>query len=785
MAIGARILSDNLSGKTASVTFNALSGGTFDLGSQTIPFNYINSYPYGTYDLYFEEYDYTYSVTIPDPTPLQFTLQSQFTPGSIVAKYTLTSNVFLSEDVTTTFENILGVFNGSDITISTGVTISQGSKSGETIVTLSDDFNNWNGDCSFSQLSGVPSGSTYEIFNETFNKQGMTFLTVLTGETNISRINFVYGTLTAQTIDFGLANTDWYFWDVYPLTNNGYGYYFMKTDYSEMVAVFTDVYGNELYTFSGANNSLDYDDLDGVYNYIANPDNGELIYSDGVSAYTFTWDYTNYPYFEVDWDYFAVTSNNSFIIKVRNDSNEYKVYMINKGTSTLINTFDDNLVNIWHDLYQYANYIVRFTRNNDTGNNILSVDILELDGVTVRRTIDLSSSYYNGYDYAWWGDNKFTWVLWNWDNQSDPYRIFSYDGLTNTLDDQTFGSYTDYPERSWKYEDKFWPSDNGFSSMFILFYSSIGSQWYGYQMSKCEILYMLSGDTSFNRYNFVDTGSPKYLYPWGPTGNNLFTYCSTNGTDFQTFSITMSGVQITNISTIIEGNAVGQNNYVFGDKYIQQVWTNSNYDQLRMVLFNTYGEITDDMTLNLSGAFQRSDGSIGGIYYITDNSYGWWVNQDTDTFQLTTNYDIIYPDTYVSTDGYRQGIMGLKKQVAGNQYFRLLFRNAEISNEWQLPSNNGSHNIVIGRTNFLYSYNDNVDGYFNWILYDFNANASQSLTTPFSAVSFTSWAVKDRYLTRVNYGPNYVYYAISDSGYVTETSQGFGWDMINDYIWWD
>ena len=71
MAIGARITSENLSGKTATVTFvpytGATSGTTVNLGSKTIPFNNINAHPYGIYSLYLAEYDYTYTLTIPEP----------------------------------------------------------------------------------------------------------------------------------------------------------------------------------------------------------------------------------------------------------------------------------------------------------------------------------------------------------------------------------------------------------------------------------------------------------------------------------------------------------------------------------------------------------------------------------------------------------------------------------------------------------------------------------------------------------------------------------------------
>jgi hypothetical protein len=64
MAIGARILSNNLSGDTVEVTFLPFTGGTIDLGTQTIPFNNLTSYPYGTYEVYVPLYDHTYEVVI-------------------------------------------------------------------------------------------------------------------------------------------------------------------------------------------------------------------------------------------------------------------------------------------------------------------------------------------------------------------------------------------------------------------------------------------------------------------------------------------------------------------------------------------------------------------------------------------------------------------------------------------------------------------------------------------------------------------------------------------------
>ena len=46
MALGVRILSNNLSGQTTNVVYFPDTGGTIDLGTQVFPFNYLSSYYY-------------------------------------------------------------------------------------------------------------------------------------------------------------------------------------------------------------------------------------------------------------------------------------------------------------------------------------------------------------------------------------------------------------------------------------------------------------------------------------------------------------------------------------------------------------------------------------------------------------------------------------------------------------------------------------------------------------------------------------------------------------------
>ena len=85
MALGIRILSDNLSGLTTNVTFLPQSGGTISLGTQVFPFNYISEYVYGTYNCYVPTYGYTYSLVVLGPTPTP-TVTSTPTPTTTITQ---------------------------------------------------------------------------------------------------------------------------------------------------------------------------------------------------------------------------------------------------------------------------------------------------------------------------------------------------------------------------------------------------------------------------------------------------------------------------------------------------------------------------------------------------------------------------------------------------------------------------------------------------------------------------------------------------------------------------
>ena len=69
---GIRIKSNNFNGESVEITFNPFSGGTINLGTQTIPYDYLSSNYEGDYSIYIPEYDKTCSLQVgvpPSPTP--------------------------------------------------------------------------------------------------------------------------------------------------------------------------------------------------------------------------------------------------------------------------------------------------------------------------------------------------------------------------------------------------------------------------------------------------------------------------------------------------------------------------------------------------------------------------------------------------------------------------------------------------------------------------------------------------------------------------------------------
>ena len=73
---------------------------------------------------------------------ITFGLGLILTPGSVDIEYTLTASSPVPEDCTLTFNNILETYSGKSITISPSVTILSGATTGQTMITVSENYDN-------------------------------------------------------------------------------------------------------------------------------------------------------------------------------------------------------------------------------------------------------------------------------------------------------------------------------------------------------------------------------------------------------------------------------------------------------------------------------------------------------------------------------------------------------------------------------------------------------------------------------------------------------------------
>jgi hypothetical protein len=120
-----KIGSNNYSGQTAVITFLPDTGGTVNVGSQVIPYDYSANYFYGTYELDFTGFNYTCSFQIisgqtlpvftpPIPGPITYTFEPPYQQDPEVMPNQTLSGTSLSALTTNILiePNFAGTFDG-------------------------------------------------------------------------------------------------------------------------------------------------------------------------------------------------------------------------------------------------------------------------------------------------------------------------------------------------------------------------------------------------------------------------------------------------------------------------------------------------------------------------------------------------------------------------------------------------------------------------------------------------------------------------------------------------
>ena len=687
MAIGARILSNNLNGETVNVTFFPTSGGTINLGVQTIPFNNITSDPYGVYQIYVPKYSYTY-----------------------------------------------------ELTISASV----------------------NGVESFVFISKMISNNNNGVMNLNFND------------------------FTADVLDLGIDYTGWRINDIYPLTNSGYGYYFENNNTCNLWwVVFTDSAGNVIGDYQ-ANTDCDYnyDVIAGKWVYFTDHYNGITKYSNGQEVYTLTID-PSYQYldFNTSWD--GVTSTDCMSVTISNTTgNTNTNYILSGETLTQLG-----------DSYSTSSYM-ELVSTYFSGNFIpvLKIGPSEFDSLKIYnidasllQTVNLSGLTYNNYNYSFYGDNKYVIALWNNEDVNIEYLFVHYDGNTDTLNTATHARGSNYEALILNSRSRFFPNNGGCESFVINVFNQTSSNNIGTEVSYCDLIYMLSGDTDFRTYIFQNSGtSNKTINSYFIVSNSLNTLCDKGNGIVSTLSLVQSGATYHSLNIPMSGSPYYWNYYGVSNGSVQVVMEDNTNTIVTLVHLLENGVLGDIVSgIQLSGYYALNTQGVADLFQMNYSGTTYYIDSTSNLFQSEgtlsgSSVNVYVPEAQFKSDFLTTGPILSYKNTTGESH---ILSSTGYTNTFMLPENT-DYDFRIGSDKFMFTFID-MSGFTNIHLYDFNYNLLNSIVT-----EHTSWwgtyACGNRFITVINENSLYTCYLASES---TITSVSLTNDnsyyMINDIIWWD
>jgi len=694
MAVGARITSNNLSGKTATVTFTPYtgltSGATENLGTKTIPFNNINTHPYGDYNIYFAEYDYTYTLNVPEP----------------------------------------------DASVQ-----------------------------SFAYLNKMVGSDNY----------GVAFLN--------------FNDFTAEIIDLGVDSNVWYNNNMYVLDNSGYMYYFRGENNSDdRLVIFTDAQHEEIGRYSGTTDSSSRNDLDGKWLTFEDVDNGVFTYSNGVEVFTYTWDPALY-YVDIEWDYHVTTSDGTMILLkweigdwIYNGPGTSHIVNPTDGTTTLFKTWADGTY-IRHKMTNSSDFIVVLTETQGSSNVYTNFEIYNTSG-TILETVSLTGATYNNYYDQFHGTNKYTILLYDSNNVDTPYKIISYNGNTSNLIETSHIRGTDYTLSGIDGDSVLYPDSEGNDGgVVITLYDTYNWSGFGLDVTYCDIMYMFNNQTSFSTYTFTNN-EPKTIGSYGQLSDIYRTSC-VNGDGIISMLTIMSG------STRIESMNVSVSGVTYlnwnslGNRTVVQILTN-NYNTVTYKLINELGVVIDELNDYLlflqwatnvttfgETAYLRIQHEGNDGYYVYSGSTGF---TSTDYYNNSSNTNM-----YSSpTSNYDGAIVLSNNDGLG---FRVL-SSTGITNEFSFPEYN-NFTISVGKSKFMFVYNETNGGPTIIRLYDFSGTLLNSETTTWTNGWDRTYGVRDRFVVRNYDGDNTVeIYLVSENTITSVTTEDYSSEeSTNDWFY--
>lgn len=310
----------------------------------------------------------------------------------------------------------------------------------------------------------------------------------------------------------------------------------------------------------------------------------------------------------------------------------------------------------------------------------------------------------------------------------------------------------------------FYPNNGGSEAFVINLYQDPSGNNLGSEVTYCDLIYMLSGDTDFSTYTFQNSGSAdKTIQVWFQTNNLAQTLCDSGNGFVSTLVLTPTGATITPTNITLTNNGYAYN-YTVGDGFVSTIFRGF-YTGCTLTHTTNTGAIGNSISgitfnvgydVNVTGDVYQLTNYSGLTYYI-DGTSNLFHTANTLTLSASS-FNYTYPSSQFMDDFRRVGALLQFDPTTGNA--RMLSTTG-LTSTHLLPLSTGSWSTTMGSDKFMYTY-FNSSGNTTVELYDFNFNLLNSEVLP-----YTSWWTTDscgeRFITVVNENNRYYIYMVSEN----------------------
>lgn len=553
------------------------------------------------------------------------------------------------------------------------------------------------------------------------------------------------------------------------------GYMVLFSGLGNVYVRFYDYLGSEIESYSNESNDYNYYFINNKFLIFIDYDNGQLLYSDGVTVNTIEWN-TNYD-FGIDTDYDDSILNKFLIYSGNGNYSTYQLIGMD-GVTPLMN-YDNRFYEVSMPQYDVSNFIPAFIYNNQSTYSFFN--IYDSNG-KILQEVDLTNlgNDYNNYDLNYFGDNKMNVIFYNGVDNSVPYQIYVYDGNTNTMVQTTHEKGLNFEYWDTYYDSAYCGINFQDSQDFhIVFYDyDYGNDGDFITVDYCDVLSYFDSNSGFTNYVFASAAGYNYKIDINDTSINksFQTLVDVTGGWLRLLTISSSGVSTNNICQLTSLNGYDFNNITYNsDTYIIVVQVLGGFIAYA---YDTEGNQLDARPL--VGSYNSN--TYLNTIYVYDSVDGWYFNNKTNNFVPIGIYIDSY-QSYFDTDTSIDSKNGYPILLKDGLDVRVIY-NDSISSVFTLPDdNNTDWNINMSNNSFMYTY---VNSSNNIVceVYDLLFNIITSQTT-----SETSWndnqLFGDRALLVTNTPNGDKVYGLSTNGNgsISILNNGYGY-APNDIVWW-